>query len=353
MNHPFRVGLTRDFLNEDERPIDAGLPGRLLSRCPGIEVVYLPERQTVIAAEHLRGLDALICFASRCTRETFEGADRLVLLARFGVGFDTVDLDACTEADVILTLTRGQARRPVAEAALTMMLAISHRVLIKDRLARESGWHARGQYQGIELRDRVVGVVGFGEIGQELFRLLKPFGLRRALATDPYPNREAAAALGVELVGLDEVLRESDFVSIHCPLAPETKGLIGARELGLMRPTAYLINTARGAVIDQRALTETLVQRRIAGAALDVFEQEPVPPDEPLLRLDNVLLSPHATAWTDELFRDYTNSCAESIAAVIRGEAPEHVVNREVLTRPGLRAKLNTLAQRALGELGA
>src|SRR5262245_42832858 len=214
MGDPFRIGITRDFLQQDGQPIWEGLAGTLAERFPQAQVVYLAERKRVVRPEQLRDLDALISFAVRYTRESFAQGNRLVLLARFGVGYDSVDLDACTDADVLLTLTRGMARRPVAEGALTLMLAIGHQVLAKDRLTRAGNWGDRARYHGVELRDRVVGAVGLGEIGQELFRLLQPFGLRRSLAVDPYADPAAARQLGVELVSLQELLAESDFVSI-------------------------------------------------------------------------------------------------------------------------------------------
>jgi phosphoglycerate dehydrogenase-like enzyme len=340
MQRPFRVGITRDFLNPDGEPIWPGLADSLRERFPGIEVAYLAERRPVVTPDQLEDLDAIISFSLRYTRESFARAGRLLLLARYGVGYDSVDLDACTEADVMLTITRGMARRPVAEAALTLILALGHQLIAKDRVTREGRWHDRGYFHGVELRHRVVGAVGFGPVAQELFRLLQPFGLRRALAADPYVPPEAGHPFGVEIVPLETVLTQSDFVTVHCPLTEETRGLIGARELEMMRRDAFLVNTARGPVVDQRALTEALAARRIRGAGLDVFAVEPVPADEPLLRLDNVVVTPHALCWTEELFRDYTHSCAEGIAAIMEGRPPAHVVNQRVLRRPGLEAKL-------------
>lgn len=347
MDDPFRIGITRDFLLPDGRPVWEGLTVTLRERFPRAEVTYLAERHRFMPPEQLRPLDAIISFGARYTHESFSQADRLVLLARFGVGYDSVDVEACTDADVLLTVTRGMPRRPVAEAALTLMLGIGHQVLVKDRLTRAGRWGDKGYYHGVELRDRVVGVVGFGDIGQELFRLLQPFGLRRALAADPFGDPEVARQLGVELVSLPELLREADFVSLHCPLTPETRNLIGAAELALMKPTAFLVNTARGPVVDQPALIEALATDRLRGAALDVFAEEPIPPDDPLLQLENVIVTPHGIAWTEELMRDYSDACADAVAAVFQGEVPPHVVNLDALSRPGVRTKLVAAAERA------
>jgi phosphoglycerate dehydrogenase-like enzyme len=162
----------------------------------------------------------------------------------------------------------------------------------------------------------------------------------RHLAFDPYTTPEAAAAIGVELVELETVMRHSDIISIHCPLNDETRGLIDADRLALMKPTAYLINTARGPIVDQRALTDTLQARRIAGAGLDVFEQEPIDPNDPLLILDNVIVAPHALCFTDEVALGNGSSAIQSILAVARGELPRYIVNREALDTPQFQAKL-------------
>jgi phosphoglycerate dehydrogenase-like enzyme len=347
MPHPFRVGITRDFLRPDGESIWPGLAASIRERLPGVEVLYLAERRPVITPDQLADLDAVISFGVRYDRASFARAERLVLLARYGVGYDSVDLAACTEADVILTITRGMAKRPVAEATLTLMLALGHQLLPKDRITRAGQWHERGNYHGVELRDRVVGAVGFGPVARELFRLLRPFGLRRAIAADPYVAPAAGRDLDVEVVPLEELLRTSDFVTLHCPLTEETMGLIGAEELALMRPDTFLVNTARGPIVDQPALTAALRARRIRGAALDVFAEEPVSPNDPLLRLDNVIVTPHALAWTEELFRDYSTSCIDAVAAVLAGRTPDHVVNRSVLDRPGLQAKLARVSGRA------
>jgi phosphoglycerate dehydrogenase-like enzyme len=171
----------------------------------------------------------------------------------------------------------------------------------------------------------------------------------RFLAFDPYLTPEQAAAAGAELVDLDALLRRSDYVSVNCALTPETRHLLDAERLALMKPTAYLINTARGPIVDQRALYEALSDGRLAGAGLDVFEQDPVDPGDPILALDSVIVAPHAICWTDECFLGIGRSACESILDVAAGRVPRHVVNREVLDRPTLRAKLRRYAERSEG----
>ena len=346
----FRIGITRDFLHDDGAPVWEPLAATLAAGVPGATVEFLPQAVPEMTPDLLQPYDALVTYGCRYPVSAFAGVERLALLARYGVGYDTVDLDAATAAGVAVTITRGAAARPVAEGALTLMLAVSHQLPAKARIGKTAAWHDRVYHTGCELRDRVVATIGFGQIAQELFRLLEPFGLRRRLAYDPYADRYTAARLGVELVCLNVLLAQADFISIHCPLTEETRHLIGAPELAQMKPGAFLINTSRGPVVDQDALYETLKANRIRGAALDVLREEPPAPDEPILQLDNVLITPHTVAVTAELYRDYARSCNAAIRAVAAGRAPEHVVNTPVLESPAFREKLASYAgQEAVG----
>lgn len=278
-------------------------------------------------------------FSPRITVATLSQCERLAIVARFGVGFDNVDIDACTNADVLLTITPDGVRRPVAVSALAMLMALSHRLLEKDRLTREGRWHEKLNYMGIGLTGRTLGSVGFGNIGQEIARIAAPLGMR-LVAHDPFASPDVAVGLGVELLELDELCGTSDFVCVCCALTSDTRHLINASRLALMKPTAFLINVARGPVVDQSALTTVLRMRRIAGAALDVFEKEPIDRDDPLLQLDNVLLSPHAVCWTDELFRGIGEAACRSIWDVSHGHIPKDVVNLAVIDRPTMIKKL-------------
>ena len=194
---------------------------------------------------------------------------------------------------------------------------------------------------GLGLTGRTLGIIGLGNIGREIVRLARPLGMRH-LAFDPYLSAADAATEGVEQVDLETLLRASDVVSINCALTPETHHLLNADRLALMKPTAYLINTARGPIVDQRALTDALEARRLAGAALDVFETEPIDPSDPLLRCDNVIVAPHAICWTDECFSAMGASACRSIVDVAAGRIPRFVVNREALDHPRVRARLSS-----------
>ncbi len=335
----FRVGLTPGFLGRDGkvRFKDVGL--ELLEKESHIEYTFIKRAHPMVPPDEIRELDALIAFGGVYPRETFQGADRLLLIARHGVGYDNVDLKAATEANVIVTITPSGVRRPVAEGIISLMFALSKHTIARDRLMRAGEWRGDKLEMGVELRDRALGSIGLGNISSELFRLLQPFGMR-FLAYDPFTSPELAKSLNVQLVSLNTLLRESDYVCVCCPLTDETRGLIGADEFALMKPTALFINTARGAIVDQGVLTQALRDRRIRGAGIDVFEKEPVDPADPLLALDNVILSPHAIAMTDECYRDIGRLNCQKAIQVSRGEIPADVVNKEVLERKAFQEKL-------------
>jgi phosphoglycerate dehydrogenase-like enzyme len=228
---------------------------------------------------------------------------------------------------------------------LALLLAVSHKLLIKDRLTREGRWAEKLDHLGVGLTGRTLGLIGLGNIGREIARVAQPLEMRR-IAHDPFVSADQAAAIGVELLSLDEVLRQADFVVICCSLSPATHHLINAARLAQMKPTAYLINVARGPIVDQAALTVALQERRLAGAGLDVFEQEPIDPHDPLLELPNVILAPHALCWTDELALGNGREACQSLLDVAGGRVPRHVVNREVLDQPAMHAKLARSAGR-------
>ncbi len=326
----FRVGITRDNLKPDGKPLFDVSAFKILEDAE-IEYEFLPEHEPELTPDSAARYDALAVMLAKVTRKTVSGANRrLKLIARFGVGYDTVDVPACTASGVILTITPDGVRRPVATAALTFVLMLAQRVAIKDRITREGRWQERSQNVGTGLSGRVLGSIGVGNIGSELFRLAAPFGMRH-LGYDPYITRESVAPLGVKLVDLDTLLRESDFVCVNCPLNDETRKLIGAREFSLMKPTAFFINTARGPIVDEPALHDALSRQRIAGAGIDVFEQEPVSPDNPLLKLDNIVVTPHHICVTDECMNTVTASVFGACRDLAKGRVPKYVVNQEVL----------------------
>ena len=281
----------------------------------------------------------MIVLTPRVTAASLAGNPDLLAVGRFGVGYDSVDVNACTDADVLLFIAAGAVDRSVAEATIGWMIALTHHMRTKDRLVREAKWDERSRYMGTELRDRTLGVIGFGGIGRALVKLLAGFGMKPPLVFDPFAGPEEAARLGVNVVPLDRLLFEADFVSIHCPLNDQTRNLIGARELAMMKPTAYFINTARGGIVDEAALDAALRGKRIAGAAIDCYEYEPLAAPPVFAALDNVLLAPHCIAWTDELFREIGRAVCRGMLDLAHGRVPKGAVNREVLERPGFNAK--------------
>lgn len=335
----FLVGITRDFLKPDGTLGfgDIGLDS--LAQCERLQWEFLPDPCSEIQPAVADAYDALLVLAPRVTARSLDGCRRLSLIARFGVGYDNVDVEACTRNHVLLSITPEGVRRPVAASALALLLALSHKLLIKDRLTREGRWAEKLDHMGTGLTGRTLGVVGLGNVGREFFRLAAPLEMRH-VGFDPYVAADAATAQGVEWQPLDRLLAEADFVVVCCALTPETRHLLDAPRLRLLKPTAYLINVARGPIIDQAALTDILQQRRMAGAALDVFETEPIAPGDPLLALNNVIVSPHAICWTDELFLGNGRAACRHILDVAEGRVPRDLVNPQVLDRPAMQEKL-------------
>lgn len=336
----FRVAITADFLDSDGRNAFGAEGIDRLSAEPGMAYGYFARHTPVVSADQLEGCDAVISLTPAYTREVLLSAsERLLAVVRFGVGYENVDVAACTDADAALIITSGGVRRPVAYSILTLLLALAHRLPAKDRLVREGRWAERTAFQGAGLTGKTLGSVGLGGIAREMFRLTGPFEMR-PIAYDPYADPASAAELGVELVTLDRLCEESDYLTINCFLSPETRHLISERQLARMKPTAYLINTARGGIVDEAALIRALQDGTIAGAGLDVFEEEPFLSASPLKTMDNVILSPHSLCWTEELYRNLWTECADAVIGLAQGRVTGHVVNREVLDRPGFRRKL-------------
>lgn len=327
----FRVAIDGDFVRPDGSPAYPDFDtGPLLSH-PAMEVSHVTLGK-VANADALIGYDALILLGNRFAPESVPPDGRLSIVARFGVGYDTVDVPSCTAAGIALTITPDGVRRPVAVAIMTMMLALAGRLFIKDKLTRQgpAGYAQRMDHMGVGLVGRTLASVGIGNIGAEMFRMAKPYDMR-FIAHDPAARPDVAAELGIELVPMEEVFRQGDFVTINCPLMPSTHHLVNAERLALMKPTAFLINTARGPIVDQAAITKVLQERRIAGAGLDVQEVEPPDANDPLLTLDNVILAPHALCWTDQCFAGIGASAVRSVIDVAEGRVPRGLVNRDVL----------------------
>ncbi len=333
----FRIGISPDFYTDAKGKFEDIVSEKL----DGAAYDPMPAQSGKLATpEAIDQFDAIISMGLKFEPESLRGIERLTALARWGVGYDMIDVDALTEADVVLSITPNAVRRPVAEAILALVFALLKNIPEQDRLTRSGKWRGELTRLGSSIPGHTLGSVGCGNIARELFRLARPLGFSRLLASDPFVKQEQVAELGVEMVDMDTLFRESDIVSVNTLLNKDTQGLIGKRLFDLMKPTAYFINTARGPIVQHDALAAALREKRIAGAGIDVFPVEPPPPDDPLFSLDNVIVSPHALAWTEELMRDIGAEACQNVLAVSRGQLPGGIVNREVIDRPGFQRKL-------------
>ena len=338
----YRVALSADFKKADGTPTFASFDLRPLYDHPDTEVVFVEPKDGVMPAEGLKGCDGLILLTHKFTAESVPQDGRLAVVARFGVGYDTVDVEACTKNGIALVITPDGVRRPVAVTVITFILALSQQLLLKDRITREgpSGWARRADYMGTGLVGRTLGLLGVGNIGAEVVKLARPFELE-IIAHDPYLDETRARELGVELVGIEELFKRSDFLSVSVPLSEATRHVVSAELLALMKPTAFLVNTSRGPTVDQKALYEALKDGRIAGAGLDVFEVEPCPADEPILKLDNVIVTPHALCFTDQCFAANGAGDVQAVLEVLQGKTPSgRIVNAEVVDGEAFQRKL-------------
>ena len=257
-----------------------------------------------------------------------------------GAGYDKIDLAACTENGVAVFNAPLALNHSTASSALLFMLALAKRLPEQERITRQGRWDLQAAVMGSEIRGRTLGIVGLGHTGRELARLVAPFSMR-ILGFSPHADPALARSLGVQLTSLEQVLRESDFLSLHCRLNESTRGMIGAAELSLMKPTACFINVGRGELVDQHALVTALRDRRITAAALDVYTVEPLPADDPLIALDNVILTPHWSASTTDVWQATGRAMVDGMLRASRGLVPENVVNPEVLDRPSFLDKLS------------
>jgi D-3-phosphoglycerate dehydrogenase / 2-oxoglutarate reductase len=263
-----------------------------------------------------------------CGPELLARCPDLLAVCSAGAGYDIIDVDACTAVGVIVCHNSGPGREAVAEHALGFMLALAKKIVVADRMIRRETVQDRTALRSRELLGKTLGIVGVGQIGSRLVELCAPFAMT-VLAYDPYLSDEDARARGTEKVELDELLERSDFVHLNCPLTSETEGLMGREQFARMRPTAFFITTARGAVHDEQALYDALVSGAIAGAGIDVFHDEPPDPSHPLLSLDNVVASPHTAGITVEATRDIAHATAEQWLTIFAGKVPPRLVNPE------------------------
>ena len=295
------------------------------------DVRYSPEKRPLTAPEVtglVQGVDGWIAGLDEIDASVITAADRLKVIARYGVGLDRVDVAAATKRGIVVTNTPGANSAAVAELTIGLMLALGRQICQANQAARSGKWP---RISGVGLTGKIVGLVGFGSIGREVARRLSVFGCR-VLVADPYVSPEVVSGCGAGLMSLDELLPVSDLVCLHAAATPVTTGMVNESFLRKMKPGAFLVNTARGELIDEAALAHAIESGRLRGAALDCFRKEPPGIDHPLLQLPQVIVTPHTGAHTDDAVNAMGRMALDACLAVLRGERPAHVVNSDVYT---------------------
>ncbi|MBN2437932.1 MAG: hydroxyacid dehydrogenase [Deltaproteobacteria bacterium] len=291
-----------------------------------------PSVATVI--KEIEGVAGVIVRTAPFTREIIEAADSLKVIGRHGVGVDNIDVRAATEKGIVVVNTPNANATSVAEHTLTAIGALAKRTVGYDRATREGRWEIRNSYKAVDLDGKILGLVGIGRIGSMVARRAAAAYNMKVIAFDPYIKPETASQTGVSLVAqIDDVFRQADVVSLHTPLTPETRGFVNEKKLRLMKPTAFLVNLSRGEVVDEKALCTALKSGVIAAAAIDVYDPEPPLMDNPLFELENILLSPHSAALTQECVIRMATGAAEGVVELLSGRRPQFVVNPDVFKR--------------------
>jgi D-3-phosphoglycerate dehydrogenase len=322
-----KVVLVTDYTwpsTEPEAAVLAEVGARLLLAQTGSEDELL---SLVPQAEGI-----LTCF-KKVSAAVIRAGGKLQVVGRYGIGVDNIAVDEATRLGIPVTNVPAYCLDEVAEHALALLLACARKVSRYNAAVHEGDWALPTGMPIFRVRGQTLGIIGFGKIGQTLADKARAFGLH-ILAYDPYIGDDAIRQREAEPSSLDALLERADFVSLHTPLVPETRGLLNADRLRRLKPTAYVINTARGGLIVTDALVQALQAGWIAGAALDVFDPEPLPPDHPLLALPNVIVTPHVAFYSEESVLELETQAARNVADILSGRRPSSVVNPEVLTLP-------------------
>jgi D-3-phosphoglycerate dehydrogenase len=306
---------------------------RVLEEYADVKLAKSPAEDNLVA--EVGDVDIIMVVYAKITRRIIDSAKKLKGIIRYGIGVDNIDIDAATARGIPIANVPDYCVGAVADHAFALLLALNRKIVIADKIMRTGKYMGvwtspSDKIKGFDLEGKVLGIIGLGKIGRALVHRAKGFCMR-IIAHDPYVDEKVAKELGIELVDLDTLLKESDFVSIHAPLLPETRGMISERELKLMKRTAYLINVARGPIVDEKALYKALKERWIAGAGLDVYEMEPPDPENPLFKLENVVLTPHIAWYTKEAQWRLEMSAVEEAVRILQGQPPKNLVNKEVL----------------------
>ena len=305
-----------------------------------IEGKILVKENAVVIGAHCRTEEEVIDFASRAdgimvayapiTQKVMNSLKHCKGIVKYGVGYDNIDVAAATQKGILVTYVPDYCIEEVATHTMALILSCARRIVQYDRLVRKHEWGSMIAGQLNRISGKKLGLLGFGRIGRKVAVMAKGLGLT-LLASDPYVPPETRKDFNVQFVDLKTLFCESDYISIHAPLTDETRHLVNREEICMMKKSAFLINTARGGIIDQKALIDALMEKRIAGAALDTYEIEPPENQDPLLKMENVVLTPHAAWYSEEANRDLRSKAAEEMARVLRGEIPKYLINQDVL----------------------
>lgn len=279
------------------------------------------------AARALQEADALLVNLFPLPGEVVRRLSKCRVISRYGVGVDNVDVPAATEAGIWVARVPDYGYEEVSDHALALLLGCIRNLVYVDRRIRDGAWNLKDEYRAMRIKGRVLGLIGFGLIGRALFRKVRGLELAQVLVCDPYIDQEAIRDAGAIPADLKTVLQESDYLSIHVPLTPETRGLIGKEQIMLMKPTAIIVNTSRGGIVSEPALAQALAGGDLGAAGLDVFEHEPISPESPLLGLDNVILTDHTAYYSEESIVELKTKAAQNIVEVFKGRKPLYPVN--------------------------
>lgn len=306
---------------------------KILSKYADVQVAKSTDEDNLIV--EARDADIIMVVYARITERIINSATKLRGIVRYGIGVDNIDLKAASRRRIPVANVPDYCIGTVADHAFALLLALNRKLLLADNIVRTGNWGAwtspSPKLMGVDLEGKTLGLIGIGKIGSAVAARAKGFGMK-VIAYDPYIPKEVAERLGIELVNLETLLKSADFVSVHSPLTNETRGMIGERELKLMKKTAYIINTARGPIIQEEALYKALKNGWIAGAGLDVYTKEPPDRDNPLFKLENVVLTPHIAYYTQEAIWRLEMTAVEEAIRILQGQLPKNLVNKEAFT---------------------
>ena len=329
MKRKFKVARIDDTGGSADLTIEARELAKVNAEVVGFDCVTDDEK-----IEAAKDADAILTLTAYITRRVIEAAPKCQVIARYGIGYEKVDVDAATDNGILVVNVPDFCWEEVSNHAIVLFLACAKKLVLLDKFTRRGGWTDWAESRDIispmvSIHGQTLGVIGCGNIGRTTAKKAQCFKLS-VLGYDPYVDKSLAKESGITLVSLPELLKKSDFVSISALLSEETRHLIGEKELKQMKPTAYLINTARGGIVDEPALVKALQEKWIAGAGLDVFEKEPVDPNNPLFKMDNVTVTPHSAAASDAALERVRISVGQEVARVFSGQWPKNVVNKTV-----------------------